>query len=183
MEEIWKDVVGYEQIYEVSNYGRVRTHKNKKTWSKQYNSWRYWKQRYLKDKTPNGRDYRVALWKDGKVKYYLVHRLVAQAFIPMEIEKSYVNHIDGNSKNNHVENLEWCTKADNNKHAFATNLMTAQKSVVLINTDSKTKHEFKSLQSASYYLGRKHGYLSSALKRGKTTVTDINGNNYSIVQN
>lgn len=184
MEEIWKDVVGYEGIYEVSNYGRVRTHKNKKTWSKQYNSWRYWKQRYLKNKTPNGRDCRVALWKDGKVKDYLVHRLVAFAFIPNnDITKDCINHIDGNPKNNHVENLEWCNHLENNRHAFENELIKIKHKVVLVRTEDKKKFSFNSKVEASYFLGRNHGYISAVIKREKTTATDINGNNYLIAQN
>ena len=58
----------------------------------------HWKQRYLKDKTPNGRDVRVTLWKNGKRKRFLVHRLVAFAFIPMIEGKNCINHIDGNPK-------------------------------------------------------------------------------------
>ena len=92
MNEEWRDVVGYEGIYEVSNKGRIRTHKYKTTYTKKHGV-RHWKQRYLKDKTPNGRDVRVALWKDGKPNYYLVHRLVAKAFIPFVKDKNCINHI------------------------------------------------------------------------------------------
>ena len=97
MNEEWRDVVGYEGIYEVSNKGRIRTHKYKTTYTKKHGV-RHWKQRYLKDKTPNGRDVRVALWKDGKPNYCLVHRLVAKAFIPFVKDKNCINHIYGNPK-------------------------------------------------------------------------------------
>lgn len=70
MNELWKDVVGYEGIYEVSSKGRVRTHKNKVTWSNRYQKWRHWKQRYLKDKTPNGRDVRVTFGKMVNAKIF-----------------------------------------------------------------------------------------------------------------
>lgn len=63
------------------------------------------------------------IWKDGKCKYFLVHRLVAQAFITNDDStKNCINHLDVNPKNNHVDNLEWCTRAENNKHAFENNL-------------------------------------------------------------
>ena len=105
MTEIWKDVVGYENIYEVSNFGNVRTHKDKTTRTKKHGL-RRWKQRNLRNKTPNGRDVRVSLWKDGKVKDWLAHRLVAYAFIPnADKTKDSINHIDGNPKNNHVEKI------------------------------------------------------------------------------
>lgn len=179
MKEIWKDVVGYENIYEVSNFGNVRTHKNKTTWTEKHGV-RRWKQRYLKDKTPNGRDYRVALWKDGKAKYYLVHRLVAQAFIPNDdITKDCINHIDGNPKNNHVENLEWCNHLENNRHAFENGLIQSNHKVVLIRTEDKKKFMFNSKAEASRFLGRSHGYLSFVLKSNKKKhITDINGNIY-----
>ena len=70
MEEIWKDIAGYENIYEVSSFGRVRTSKNKVTHTERHGE-RKWKQRYLKDKTPNGRDVRVSLWKHGELS--LIH--------------------------------------------------------------------------------------------------------------
>lgn len=182
MEEVWKDVVGYEQIYEVSNYGRVRTHKNKRTWSKQYNSWRYWKQRYLKNKTPNGRDCRVALWKDGKVKDWLVHRLVAYAFIPNnDKSKNCINHIDGNPKNNNVKNLEWCDYKENSNHAFDNELMSCNNKVVLLRLKDNKRFNFRSMTKASHFLGKSHGYISDYLKKGKSKqLRDKENNIYKI---
>lgn len=181
MTEYWKDVVGYENLYEVSNHGRVRTYKDKLTWSKQHQCWRKWKQRYLKDKTPNGRDCRVSLWKDGKVKDYLVHRLVAQAFIPNDdLTKDCINHIDGNPKNNHVDNLEWCTRKYNNRHAFETGLMHTNHKVTLVRKKDGETFIFNSKSKASNFLGRNHGYLSFVLKDSKRKrITDKNGNLYT----
>lgn len=65
---------------------------------------------------------RVALSKNGKTKRFLVHRLVAIAYIPNPENKKQVNHKDGNKQNNAVENLEWCTISENAQHAFATGL-------------------------------------------------------------
>lgn len=65
--EIWKDVVGYEGIYEVSNYGRVRTHKDKTTYTQRHGI-RHWKQRILKEKSRTNRDVRISLWKMVEVK-------------------------------------------------------------------------------------------------------------------
>lgn len=179
MTEIWKDVVGYEGIYEVSNKGRVRTHKDKVSWSKRFKKWRHWKQRYLKDKTPNDRDARVALWKDGKPKDFLVHRLVAFAFIPKIEDKNCINHIDGNPKNNNVENLEWCNHSENNKHAFETGLMTTNMKVKLINQIG-VEYEFISMSRASKFLGRNHGYVSGRLKNNCSKLTDTDGNKYKV---
>lgn len=180
MEEIWKDVVGYEQIYEVSNYGRVRTHKNKTTYTKKHGI-RYWRQRYLKNKNPNGRDIRFDLWKDGKPKSYLAHRLVSYAFIPNDdLSKSSINHIDGNPKNNSVKNLEWCNHYENNNHAFDNNLIKTSKATKLLRLSDNEVFEFRSMSKAGLFLGRSNGYISNTLKRNKDEFTDEEGNLYKI---
>lgn len=181
MEEIWKDVVGYENIYEVSNFGNVRTHENKTTWTERHGL-RHWKQRYLKNKTPNGRDVRVSLWKNGKVKDWLVHRLVAYAFIPNTNEtKNSINHIDGNPKNNRVENLEWCNHYENNNHAFDNNLIKTGKATKLLRLSDNNVFEFRSMSKAGLFLGRGVGYISNKLKRNKKQLTDKEGNLYKII--
>ena len=119
MTEIWKSVPGYIGLYEVSNIGRVRTVEGKETHSVRHGV-RRWKSRVLREKNPKGRDVRVSLWKDKKEKSFLVHRLVAMAFLPNPDNKATVNHKDGNPRNNHVTNLEWATYKENNNHAFNT---------------------------------------------------------------
>lgn len=177
MTETWKDVLDYEGIYEVSDHGRVRTHKNKTTYSKRHGT-RKWKQRYLKDKTPNGRDVRVSLWKNGKHKDFLVHRLVGFAFIPLVEGKDCINHIDGNPKNNRVENLEWCNHLENNRHAFETGLMSSNMKIKLINSIG-IEYEFNSMAKASKFLGRSHGYLSDCNKLNKIP-TSKDGESYKM---
>jgi len=72
-------------------------------------------------------------------KTHMIHRLVAQAFIPNLLDKPFVNHLDGNKHNNHVDNLEWCTTAENNQHARETGLHLQPKGHKLNYKSSVTK--------------------------------------------
>lgn len=95
MQEIWKDIIGFEGVYEISSYGRVRSVKSGRILST--------------SKCGGCRGYlSVCLSKNGKRYGKLVHRLVAEAFIPVVEGLSEVNHKDEDKTNNRVENLEWC---------------------------------------------------------------------------
>ena len=110
--EIWRTVPDYEN-YQISNFGRVKS-----LWKS--------KAKILKPAFCNGY-LRVDLCKDGKQKLFRVHRLIAQAFIPNPEGKPQVNHKDGHPMNNYVENLEWATSSENQRHAFDTGLQIALK--------------------------------------------------------
>lgn len=101
--QIWKDIPGYEGLYQVSNTGRVR--------SLNYN--RTGKSKVRKQNTDKRGYKRVNLCKDGKNKIYSIHRLVALAFIPNPNNYPIINHKDENPSNNAVWNLEWCTQEYN----------------------------------------------------------------------
>ncbi|MFY0760210.1 NUMOD4 motif-containing HNH endonuclease [Metabacillus dongyingensis] len=165
--EMWKDVVGYQGIYEVSNLGEVRTHEDKTSFSKRHGVDRKWKQRVLKQKVSKDKNCRVSLWKDGKEQTWLVHRLVAYAFLPKPEGKEYINHIDGNRLNNHVDNLEWCDHKENNNHAFDNRLIKTGQELVLLNRETKEMHYFRSQTKASAFLGKYHGFISAQLKKGQ----------------
>lgn len=107
MVEIWKDIEGYEGLYEVSNQGRVRSLNYNKTG----------KVKELKPKN-NGNGYLIAqLYKCGKIKYFLIHRLVAKAFLEdWSMWFPEVNHKDEDKTNNSVDNLEWCSTKYNNNY-------------------------------------------------------------------
>ncbi|GIO42490.1 NUMOD4 domain-containing protein [Paenibacillus apis] len=92
--EIWKDVEGFEGLYKISNKGRVYS---------------LYKHKVMRWKINNRKYRQIALTKEEKVKYYLVHRLVAMHFVPNPKGLPQVNHKDENKDNNDADNLEWCT--------------------------------------------------------------------------
>lgn len=118
MEEIWKDIKGYEGLYEVSNLGRVRSYYiyNKRVNKKAVVSELEYK--ILKPVTLKLGYKRVILVKDKVKKRKFVHRLVADAFLPNLKDLPLVNHIDSNLSNNVVDNLEWCTAKENMEHCM-----------------------------------------------------------------
>lgn len=165
----WRDIPGYEGIYEASETGLIRTKEGKTTDSVRHGK-RVWKQRVLKQKVCKDNCCRVELYKDKKSKTWLVHRLVALAFIHETEGKDYINHKDGNRLNNNVENLEWCDYEENNNHAFDNDLMTTNRKVILVNKETGEPLLFRSLAKGSEYLGMNHRYLSKALKDGRREV-------------
>lgn len=101
--EIWKDVAGYEGLYQVSNFGRV---KNIIT------------NLFMKQSVSKNGYLLVNLSKDGKQKVHTVHRLVIIAHIGKIKDKPFVNHKNGDKRDNRLKNLEWCTKSENAKHSL-----------------------------------------------------------------
>lgn len=177
MEEIWKDVVGYEGIYEVSNKGRVRTHKDKTTYTKMHGI-RHWKQRVLSI-GKNKKYCTVTLTKDNVTKNVRLHRIVAWAFIPTITGKNCVNHIDGNTENNIVTNLEWCTHKENNIHAYKNGLKKNNMRIKLI-SENGSEYIFTSAIESSYFLNRSHGYVANLLRKGKNIAVSKNNEKYKI---
>ena len=96
MEEIWKDISGFNGKYKISNFGRVKSFHNNK-------------ELMLKPSVSHYGYPRVTLYYNGISKYYEIHRLVALYFIPNINNLPCVNHKDENKLNNHADNLEWCS--------------------------------------------------------------------------
>ena len=123
--EVFKDVLGYEGLYQVSNYGRVKSLERKNIFycvlRKEYLE-RPVKEKILSFNKNNNGYLQVCLTKNGKYCTRSVHRLVAEAFISNPNNLPQVNHKDGNKENNKVDNLEWCTAKENSRHAIKTGL-------------------------------------------------------------
>lgn len=156
--EIWKDIKGYEGLYQVSNLGRVKSLRNRSNHKSEL---------VLKQSVVMGYSV-VSLSKDSVEKSYKVHRLVANAFIENPNNRPQINHKDGNKQNNTVENLEWVTAKENIKHAFRTGLTHAQKgaensrsrAVMQIDTNTgKTISVYNGLREAERETWIPHGNI------------------------
>ena len=108
--EVWRDVAGFEGTYQVSNKGRIK-------------SFHYGREKILSPFERSDGYLSVWLQLNKSKQYFTVHRLVAETFIQNPENLPVVNHIDGNKQNNCVENLEWVTHSDNEKHAYKIGLM------------------------------------------------------------
>lgn len=176
--ERWKDIPGFEGLYQASNTGLIRSAPGKVTSSKRF-SRRVWKTRILKHKfrvNRKRRDAAVTLWKDGKCKDYLVSRLVAMTWVDGYEPSLTVNHIDGNPQNNNCSNLEWVTLSENIKKGYANGLFVQQPIMLKC---SENEFSFVSMAEGSRFLGRNHGYIYNCLKCNRP-IKDTDGKCYSI---
>jgi hypothetical protein len=118
--ETWKDVPGYDGAYQISDHGRIRSVPRKVN---NGNGFRMSDSLIMKQ-YDNGHGYlRVCLSNGVKKKFTLVHRLIAENFLPNLENMPIVNHIDGDKRNNDLSNLEWCDSSYNNQHAFDNKLI------------------------------------------------------------
>lgn len=145
-EERWLPVVGWEQYYVVSNYGRIR-------------SLRSMKMRKLTN--PSNGYLNVILSLCGKAKNVLIHRAVAQAFLPTDSDGMEVNHKDGNKHNNAVANLEWVTRSENSVHAFSLGLRKPRRK--LTESDARTIRVLRRYGVTNLSLSRIYSVCPSAV--------------------
>ena len=193
MEEIWKDIEGYEGYYQISTLGRIKSVARIVSFEKYQYKLKKMVQATQKvpEKIRTGYSddhgyYRVELNKDGKSTSFLVHRLVASTFIPNPENKREVNHIDGNPSNNHLDNLEWVTSSENKFHAYRIGLHvvseetrkklsdslsnrgytprpTLRKSVMCVETQEK----YESMEDAKLRSGATADHILASIRDGQ----------------
>ena len=160
----WRDIVGYEGYYQVSEFGDIKNVKTNKIRKTRINS----KHGYID----------VDLYKDGKCSWKRINRVVAEAFIPNPDELPVVLHLDNNKINNHYTNLKWGTISENTKQAFDDDLLDTTKKYELYN-DSETIEVLgmnKLQELTGYGHSQLHAYMRSknALKKGQYKGYKIN---------
>lgn len=172
-EEVWKDIKGYEGYYQISNYGRVAS--IQRTF-------------ICKDKKPQTRHFMILkptkekhgymlikLTKNDNHKGFLIHRLVAQAFIPNANNKPEVNHINGNKEDNRVPNLEWVNRSENMRHRIdvlgfkggmfgKTGKLNPKHKIVIQIKNNKVVREFFGSHEAERITGISSGSIRAACR-------------------
>lgn len=145
--EIWRDVVGYEGLYQVSNLGRIKSSSKILTQNNGHSG-------YL-TKT---------LFKKGKYKTFYVHKIVANSWIGesgWKINGLEINHIDGNKRNNNINNLELVTRRENMKHGYRVGLINNNRKVYQYSSNGVYEREFDSLkEAASYHNSNKISHIA-----------------------
>lgn len=155
MEEIWRDIQGYENLYQVSNMGRVRSLDR---WVNSKNgSLRFSKGRILSHNVDKDGYHSVILCIDNKIKKMRVHRLVCEAFLPNPNNYPIINHKDETPSNNTLENLEWCDISYNTAYSCG-------KPVLQLTIEGIIIKLWKTAREAQNYLNIDHSQISACCK-------------------
>lgn len=169
--EIWRDIQGYEGLYQVSNLGRVksldRIIRTKAGWEQKH------KGHILQPRIKKNGYLFLILYKNNQGKNKYIHRLVAQAFLSNPKSLPTVNHKDGNKQNNNVNNLEWNSYSENNQHAYNHGLTHSNKNnphmskkVKVYSLTGKLKYEFPSMREAARKLNINASYIGQSIQHG-----------------
>ena len=163
MEEVWKDIEGYEGLYQVSSLGRVKSLKRLITRKYGYKK----REQRINEKllrfSNNSKGYsQFKINKLGKQKTFRAHTLVARAFIPNHKKHEEINHKNGIKTDNRVENLEWCTRQENIDHAWKKGLVKNIQNGEKINTSKLTEKQV--LEIREKYGSKKCNYSEIARK-------------------
>lgn len=167
MKEIWKDIPGYEGYYQVSNFGRIKRLERISIRSngKSDKALFFIEERLKKIQTQNQGYSQVVLYRDSKPKTFRVNVLVAKLFVPNPDNKPFVNHIDGNKKNNRSDNLEWVTAKENIVHAYKHGLMNHYKRAILqLDESGNILNRFASLEEAANSVNGSKGNICMVCK-------------------
>ena len=143
--EVWKDIKDYEGLYQISNHGNVKSLTRKVKCKN--GKFRIIREKILTPMTTKNGYLTVNLWKNNSSKTYLIHRLVAEAFIPNPENKPEVNHKDTYKWTNYTSNLEWNTRPENTIHSYKMKLRENQKKKI-----SNMNKKLKSKKVAQYDL-------------------------------
>ena len=158
MEEKWVPIKGYETMYMVSNLGRIKS--LDKIVNSKYNSKAIKKGKLMQTNSlRKGYKYIELYDLETNHKKFSIHRLIAIHFIPNPNNYPMINHKDGNTLNNSIDNLEWCTASQNTKHAFDTGLLVTRKG------ESCTQSKLTEQQVKDIYVLKSHGMTSKAISK------------------
>lgn len=178
--EIWKDVVGFEGYYQVSNTGHIKSLDRKNCRNKTNSTIR--KGRILKPAL-NKKGYLTVVLTVNAVNHTkILHRLIAAAFIENPDGKATVNHKNGIKTDNNIDNLEWATNRENYDHAVMNGLhdnrfkrlQDNRRKVVI--TKEGIKEEFESIKEASFFIGTSGGAIGNVLNGSRKSIKGFSVN-------
>lgn len=161
MREVWKDIPNYVGLYQISNLGNIKSFKQSLKYHKVH-------EYLLKPTLANNGYCQVTLYGSTGRKKFLVHRLVAEAFLPNPNNYPQINHKDEDPTNNRVDNLEWCTAEYNNAYGTARirTIDSKSKPVEQITLEGKPIAIYRSTRIASELLGINRGTLKDSIYKG-----------------
>ena len=163
MKEIWKDIKGYENMYQISNMGRVRSLDRYIILS---NNKKIFKKGQIRKISNNGNDYLFVQLGRGNSNRKYIHRLIGENFMSNPDNKPCINHLDSNKNNNKIENLEYVSHTENLLYAYEKNERRSKP--VRVRKNGVTK-EFKYSKDAAKWLGTTRSHLCNVLKGKKIT--------------